>query len=384
MSNFDFGAGVIAPPKPEAVIKSMCGLMQQVGFENDLLLRLFPARNLPDATQVRVQFQQIACGVQNWRGQGQTPEVVNWRMLQKECVYRPQKWGDKIVLDEETLENLPTRRDGNCIVYDPSQVIAQMQQHLLVRQFNRQRLLAADLLLYGKTNALSANTGEPMDGQSFPINKPNLSTQVWTDFANSTPFIDILNLKLQYEQNTLCSFGRGSRIIMHSQTFAWLQQNSNPANWAIFGQGFCCNRKTLCEINELLAGYDLPSIVLYDGWYLDCQGNESAVIPGASGQVSKKWLIPPGWVTWIGDTDMPRVSIPTHRDVEACADDIVAVGELFYTMNTNTCSGQAMSGPVSDLFWHCNGYPKKGEVIQAWNGMFAPTCPGCIISFPVK
>ena len=383
--DFDFAGGVIRPPEPEAVRLSMCTLMAQVGYEDDLLLRLFPAVYLPEAKNVRVQFRGVACGMQSWRGIGQTPEVVNYRMMARECVYRPQRWGDKITLDEQVLENLPTKRDGNCWVYDPTEQIGLMQTALLRRQFNRQRMLASEILRFGRTFALESNTGAPMDTQTFPINSPNLSTAAWTDFANSTPFFDIFNMKLAYEKYSLCSFGRDSRILMHPITFSYLQQNTNEANWKLFGQGFCCFRKTLCEINALLSGQDLPQIVLYSGYMLDCQGDGSSVIiPGATNAVPKRFLIPEGWVVWVGKGELPDVSIKGLPYVDSCVDTMPSVGELYYTMNVNTCGGLSMAGPVSDTFWHCQQYPKTGEIIQAWNGMFAPTCPGCVIAFPVK
>lgn len=383
--DINFGMGVIRPPEPEAVRQSMCTLMSQVGYEDDLLLRLFPAVYLPEAKNVRVQFRGVACGLQNWRGVGQTPEVVNYRMIARECVYRPQRWGDKITLDEETLENLPMKRDGNCWVYDPQEQIGYRQTYLLRRQFNRQRMLASEVLRFGKTYAIEANTGAPMDTQTFPINQPNLTTAAWTDFANSTPFRDIFNMKLAYEQFSLASFGRDSRLLMHPITFSYLQQNTNEENWKLFGQGFCCYRKTLCEINDLLAGQDLPQIVLYSGFSLDCQGDgNSMIVPGAQNVVPKRFLIPPGWVVWIGKSELPDISIKNLPYVDSCVDTMPSVGELYYTMNVNTCGGTSMAGPVSETFWKCEQYPKYGEMIQAWNGMFAPTCPGNIISFPVK
>lgn len=384
MPDYNFGMGVIRPPTPEAVRQSMCTLMAQIGYEDDLLMRLFPAVYLPEAINVRVQFRGVACGVQNWRGVGQTPEVVNYRMVARECVYTPQRWGDMIKMDEQTLENLPMTRDNNCCVYDPSKEMGLRQTYLLRRQFNRQRLLASEILRFGTTYALEANTGAPMNTQTFPINKPNLSTPAWTDFDNSTPFLDIFNMKLTYEQFSLCSFGRDSRLLMHPITFSYLQRNKNPSNWKIFGEGFCCFQKTLCQINELLSGQDLPQIVLYSGYSLDCQGDESIIIPGPTNAVPKRFLIPPGQVVWVGKGELPDVSIKGLPYVDSCVDTMPSVGELYYTMNVNTCGGTSMAGPVSDMFWHCAQYPKFGEMIQAWNGMFAPTCPGCIISFPVK
>lgn len=383
--DYQFADGVIRPPEPEAVRESMCTFMAQLGYEDDLLLRMFPAINLPNAKNVRVVYRSIACGIQNWRGLGQTPEVVNYRMVNRECVYRPQRWGDKIVLDEETLENLPTKREGNCWVYDPTEVIGRMQLALLRRQYDRQRQLAADLLLYGTTYAIEANSGQPMDTQAFPTNQPNLSTPAWTDFANSMPFVDIYNMKLMYEQFSLASFGRDSRLLMHPITFSYLQRNKNPDNWKIFGEGFCCFQKTLCQINELLSGQDLPQIVLYSGYRLDCQGDGySNLVLGPKNAIPKKFLIPPGWVIWIGKGELGDVELPKNDTVQACTTTIPSVGELYYTMNVNTCGGTSMSGPVSETFWHCENYPKNGEIIQAWNGMFALTCPGNIISFPVK
>lgn len=385
MPDIAYGDGFIRPPKPEAVFKSMCGLQNALGVNDDLLLRLFPVVNLPEATQVRMQFKGLGCGIQAWRGLGQTPEVVNYRMVRRECIYRPQRWGEKAIIDEEMLENMPMEREGNCFIYRPNSIIGEIQEFLGRRQYDRQRKLAANMLLYGRTSAVQAGTQAVMDTQSFPINKPNLLTPAWTSLTTSQWVLDLVRLKRQYETTTLASFGRTSAIIMHPETFEMMVMNSNTENWAYFGQGFCCNRKSLCDIQDLLNRMDLPQIVLYSGWIRDCQGAGDTIVPiGSNGQIAKDFLVPPGWVTWIGDAGQPRVDIPNNIDTLSCGGTIPSVGELFYTKNVNTCGGNSFSGPVSDVFWHCDKYPVSGEVLQAWNGMFAPSCPGAIISFPVK
>lgn len=361
---------------PAAIHNSMCRRLDAMAVLKDSLwLKFFPTENAVDpmgnpATEIRYRFRNMYCGLQSWRGAGNQFPVVNYDRSMRECVLKPGYWGEKTLLKEEQLMRMVGTPGACNMPYSLNQYIGEDQEYLLIRQLSRQNLLAVQTMVFGKYFAMDSMTGQTVLEEQFNIIRTAPAVR-WSDLNNSTPFRDLLNWKLQYQQQTLANWGRCAKLVVNPNTYAWLIQNSNTANWSLLGQGYCCYQKTLEEINQRLYDMDLPQIYVDNTRYVECKDN-AALLPGQL-PISQRYFLPDGYAVLVGCTDMPTFE---HE-----GSTFPVVGNLWLTKNlTGDCSLQGYNGLFSQVKPYCERDVTELENKMGWNGAFALECPQSIIS----
>jgi hypothetical protein len=357
-----------AYPTPLALQEATCGLFnQELEFRDDLLLKLFPEERV-DANVIAFKYQNIFCGTQSWRGLGNTLPVVDLSYAEKYCQVEPGYWGEMANLDERDLTKTATYGPNGCAKFiDLTEAVAFKNRWLFYREMNLQRKLIAEALMFGLYETLHPETGAVVQRQKYNIHEETASVG-WSDYANAQPFVDINNLKYKYEQLTPFRFdcNCGARTIMNPRTFQKIVRNTNTANWQfLFGRNCLnCTTTQLNTINEQLCAMGLPNIELYNGSYQECTG--SPQFAGVNtGNYSKRYLIPDDMFVMLGCTNSE------------------VIGKRVYTRNAIGC-GDVTSGPFAQVVDNCQVYPRKLQVMRAWNGGIALPCPNAIVSVLVK
>jgi hypothetical protein len=159
---------------------------------------------------------------------------------------------------------------------DVADLIADRQTMLLGRCWDRFEWVGWTLLTTGTfsvTNIAGAVTHtDSYTTQTFSATVP------WATAATATPLADLSAVALLARGSNL-SFGADAKAYMNRKTFNYLRANANSAD--LYGRrsggfGTINNQR---DINTLLAGDDLPQLVVYDNGYYASAGSFSTFIP---------------------------------------------------------------------------------------------------------
>jgi hypothetical protein len=180
----------------------------------------------------------------------------------------PGVYGEFMTIDE--LE-LTTRRQFGTFAtpVNISDLVMQKQDQLLSRRIDRIRYIGWTLLSTGTFSVSNANGVIHTD--TYALQTYDAST--WATVATATPLADMRAVQLLGRGKGV-SFGVGAVAIMNRVTFNRMISNTNSADLA--------GRRTaglslatvlsLADTNALLAGEDLPRVVIYDDGYLNDAG----------------------------------------------------------------------------------------------------------------
>lgn len=181
----------------------------------------------------------------------------------------PGVYGEFMTIDE--LE-LTTRRQFGTFnqPINITDLVMQRQDQLLNRRIDRIRQIVWTLFTTG-TFSVSNNNGV-VHTDTYDLQDYNATT--WSTVSTATPLADLRAVQL-LSRGKGVSFGAGAKAFMNRVTFNRLISNTNAADLA--------GRRTsglslstvlsLSDTNSLLAGEDLPQIVIYDDGYLSDAGS---------------------------------------------------------------------------------------------------------------
>ena len=351
-----------AYPSPAVFVQAGCQMQAQSGIENDLLLKFLPFRREPMADMIVFQYTNIFCGLQQYRGLGNALPNANLEEAMTECAVRPSYWGEEAGVSEVDLTRRAVRTGNGCNTpVDITDLLGFRQKWLMVRRNNRIKKLVADALVFGTYEVVEQNTGAVIQRQKYNINETT-SLIPWSDPVNSTPLLDLLNWRNYYEQRTFSKFGSCAKLVMNRNTFTKFMRNTNPANWRTLLGEYCCQGKSLDQINALLEAHDLPQIEIYNETYFDCELTRGPIM---SNQLApKKFFLPDDYAVIVG----------------CCEDSGNRVGNFWFTRNVNTCGNTPDAGPVELVNDYCDKPPRRITVGSYWNGGPAIEIPKAIIS----
>lgn len=180
----------------------------------------------------------------------------------------PGVYGEFMTIDE--LE-LTTRRQYGTFAtpVNITDLVMQRQDQLLNRRIDRIRYIGWLLLTTG-TFSISNNNGV-VHTDSYTLQTYNATT--WATVNTATPLADLRAVQL-LSRGKGVAFTAQARVFMNRVTFNNMIANTNSADLA--------GRRTaglslatvlsLADTNALLAGEDLPQIVIYDDGYLNDAG----------------------------------------------------------------------------------------------------------------
>lgn len=234
---------------------------------------LFPIRNV-DAHLLRWEQKDNYLGLQQLRGlNGDPPRIkrVGGKVYQME----PGVYGEFGRIDE--LE-LTTRRQWGTFNQPISidDLVMEIQDQLLGRMLDRLEQIGWTLLTTG-TFSVAGPTGQTIHTDSYTTQTFTAGT-VWSTVATSTPIADFRAVQLLSRGKSV-SFGAGSLAFMNRTTFNNMLSNTNSNDLGGRRVTGLAPVNNINGINQILAGEDLPSIVIYDEGYLDDAGSFQLYIP---------------------------------------------------------------------------------------------------------
>ena len=245
---------------------------------DDPIFAIFPIVNVDAAILMWEQRDNYA-GLQQVRGLGGSPSKVQ-AVGGKRYTVVPGAYGEFMVLDE--LE-LTTRRAYGSFgqPIDVSDMAMERQDLLLNRRIDRYRYTGWTLATTGTFSAANAD-GTVEHTDTFALQTYTASIP-WSTHATATPLADLRAMKLLARGHSV-SFGRDATLYINQTTANDLLLNTNAND--LYGRrtGGFGTFNTLAQINEILAGDDLPTIEVYDGHFLsDATGTYQLFIGNGKG-----------------------------------------------------------------------------------------------------
>jgi hypothetical protein len=219
-------------------------------------------------------------GMQQVRGINGQPGVVQ-AIGARKFLYQPGYYGEVRPIDEMEI----TRR-AELATVSPTPVsiddlVLDANRYLLHRELVLMEWIIWTLLGTGTFSVAKDNNIIHTD--AYAIQTANAAF-VWSNFAQATPLADFRTVQA-LELGRGVSFGAGATAYMNRATFNELLSNTNVLDVAgklsmllqVAGAGPVAG--DLAMVNKILAGNDLPQIVIYNEGYTDANGAFQLFIP---------------------------------------------------------------------------------------------------------
>jgi hypothetical protein len=230
------------------------------------IFEIMPIEEVDASVIIRDQLDNYL-GLQNVRGiNGAFPLIQ--QTGSKQYVERPGYYGEGEVIDEiQLVERRQLGSYAQPVSIDD--LVMQKQDKLLNRRLDRIEWIGWTLLSTG-VFAVSTKNGALAHQGAYSVQTFTASVG-WATAATSTPLADFTAVQL-LSRGHGAQLGAQARAYMNRKTFNYLRQNTNTSD--IYGRSPTgigpVNNVT--QINDLLMGDDLPTIVIYDNGYLNDSG----------------------------------------------------------------------------------------------------------------
>jgi hypothetical protein len=240
---------------------------------DDEVFKLFPIQPV-DSHILKWEQRDNYLGLQQIRGlNGEPPKVK--RVGHKQYEMAPGVYGEFVEIDEQELT---TRRKigtfGEPINLDD--LVAEGEEQLTKREIDRIRLIIWTLLSTG-TFSVSNLQGAVTYTDTYPIQTFTAGV-AWATVATATPLANFRSIQILSRGHSV-NFGSQAQAFMNRTTFNTMISNTNTTDIAGRRQGGLLTVLNLEEVNKVLAGEDLPTIVIYDNGYYDDSGAFQLFIP---------------------------------------------------------------------------------------------------------
>lgn len=241
--------------------------------EDDPIFQRFP---IVDSNMSRLRWVQKDNyqGLQQIRGLNGQPKNV--KMLgYNEYEFKPGYYGEFVTLDETEL----TER-GKVASWDEPENIDDMvsdaQTFLLQRRLDRIRYIIFTLVTSG-TFSVPNGRGEVLHYDVFPL-KTLTAGVAWATLATADPLADVMSAQ-QLSLGQSVDFGSGAELWVNQATANALIRNTNPNSFLGKRVGGGNTINELGDINKIFGANNLPTIVVYDRFYIDDSGTTQKFIP---------------------------------------------------------------------------------------------------------
>lgn len=312
---------------------------------NRPIFSILPMRSV-DTDVVMWDQEDNYVGLQQIRGLNGQPQRVK-RVGGKRYLMSPGVYGEFLVVDEVEI----TRRRGygtfnGSISIDD--LVMRLQDQLLGRRLDRIEKIGWDLLTAG-TFSVAGPDGLTYQTDTFSLQTFSAGT-AWSTAATSTPLADFRAVQLLSRGHSV-NFGAGAKAYMNRVTFNNLIKNTNAADLGGKRTTGLAPVNDINGLNVVLAGEDLPSIVIFDGGYQDDSDTFQPFIANA------------------------KVVVVGNRT------DGAAIGE--YQMTRNANNPNAAPGAYMKVKDEPNQVPRLIEVHDGHNGGPALYFPSAIVIMSV-
>lgn len=231
-------------------------------IENRPVFQVFPMQDV-DNFLVMWEQEDNYQGLQQVRGlNGEAPKVIKTGV--KRWQMQPGVYGEYELIDEieMTVRRTPGSFGG---VVDVRDLALKAQKKLLVRRLDRIESIVWTLLGTG-TFSVAGPAGAILHTDSYTV--PTFSAAVaWATAATATPLADFRAVQVLGRGHSV-NFGAAATAFMNLVTFNRLVANTNNAD--LYGRRTAGlgTFNALNQVNQLMAGDNLPTIVIYDEGYL--------------------------------------------------------------------------------------------------------------------
>lgn len=115
--------------------------------------------------------------------------------------------------------------------------------------------------------------------QTFPVQTYTIVND-WNDFENAMPLKDLNAIKLMFRGTGASA--KGAKVYLNQTTANWLLENQNMDDLKGFqNTNFLNLAFSIEEVNKILVARSLPTIEVYDEFYIDEADDEQLFIPDA-------------------------------------------------------------------------------------------------------
>lgn len=250
--------------------------------QDDPIFKQFPIVN-KNVINVRWEQKDNYVGLQRLRGVGGEPQRVQ-PVAQRSYMYEPGVYGEYMDINEkEMLERRPMGSWDGFI--DLNDLVMDKQDQLLNRRVDRVRWILWTLLVTGSFYVPMPNAalnGPATAGSAGHSDAYNTVTSLgqfglqqytvpvpYSTFATSSPLQDFRNVQLLYRGRSI-DLGPRAIAYMSRGTYNNIVRNSNPNDFGGKRAGnFNSTLTSLADVNSVLLDADMPTIVIYDGGYID-------------------------------------------------------------------------------------------------------------------
>ena len=206
-------------------------------------------------------------GMQQVRGVGGAPSKVP-KTGAKQYTMQPGRYGEFELIDELELELMRQLGDFSKPI-DVKTLVMRAQDKLLNRRIDRIRYIGWKLISEG-TFSVSDADGTVLHTDTFPIQTFTAGVS-WGTSATATPLANFRSVAL-LARGKGTSFGSKAKAYMNQTTFNKMISNTNAADIAGRRTSGLVTVLNLQEVNAVLAGEGLPTIVIYDEVYITDAG----------------------------------------------------------------------------------------------------------------
>lgn len=238
------------------------------------IFQILPTRNT-DAYLVEWEQKDNYRGLQALRGLDGAPSHVA-AVGGKRYIMRPGEYGEYLTITESELT---TRRQWGSFnaPIDITELVMEKQDQLLGRRLDRIEYIGWQVL-QGTFSISGRNGVVHTDTYAVQTFDAAADSAAWSDPANSKPLQAFRKVQLLARGYSV-NFGAAAIAYMNRATFNELIANTNDAD--LYGKRTAglATVLSLSDINRILAGEDLPTIVVYDEGYIDDSGTFQLFIP---------------------------------------------------------------------------------------------------------
>ena len=241
---------------------------------SDPLFDLMPMEDVDDDLIMWEQMDNYT-GLQGVRGiNGQPSKVQN--VGGKRWTMQPGYYGEYTQIDEAELTR--RRQWGTLNVsIKIDDLVMQRQDYLLNRRIDRIRYIGWTLLSTGTFSTTHPITGATLHTDTFSL-QTAAAAVAWATQATATILKDFRALQL-LGRGKSTNFGAKAQAFMNRKTFNNAVANTNTNDLAGRRTSGLQSVLNLGEINAVLLGESLPTMVIYDEGYLDGTGTFQPFIP---------------------------------------------------------------------------------------------------------
>lgn len=213
-------------------------------------------------------------GMQQFRGLDGDPPLVR-NVGARRFLVEPGAYGEAMRIKEREITT--RRRYGTWgEVFDLEDLVMERTEQLVHRRIVRLRYVGWQSLVYGHYTILGEN-GVIAHTDAF-MNQTYTASVSWSNTATATPLQDLRNIQLLSFGKGV-NFGASAKLYLNRVTANYILANTNALDFGGKRTSGLASVSSFKQVNEILAGEDLPSIVIYDEGYEDDTQTYQRFIP---------------------------------------------------------------------------------------------------------